>query len=227
MRHATARANTYALAAALALAPITINTPPAATHLLAHNHQQLQRTALTPAAALAVGAADMKIDLKINGYEETTCPDTLKQGRAGGSLGGGASVGIAQKCVKVTARAVNNQKTTVEDASVFGFVINGKDGSSVVANNPDMRTDAGQFAMIDKVPPGETDVEFLFVAQQNTDCRPTRKTKTSEATTCPIEGTEPLVPLKFQGIKAISYPGGDRYKTYDECEQNEFAEGCY
>jgi hypothetical protein len=26
--------------------------------------------------------------------------------------------------------------------------------------------------------------------------------------------------------QAIAYPGGDRYKLYDECEQNEFAEGC-
>ena len=64
-------------------------------------------------------------------------------------------------------------------------------------------------------------LQFIFVSQQSTDCRSTRTVK------CPIEGTEPLIPLKFEKMKAISYPGGDRYKTYDECEQNEFAEGCY
>ena len=42
----------------------------------------------------------------------------------------------------------------------------------------------------------------------------------------PVEGTLPLVGLKFEKVKAIAYPGGDRYKLYDECEQNEFAEGC-
>jgi hypothetical protein len=62
--------------------------------------------------------------------------------------------------------------------------------------------------------------QFLFVSQQGTDCRSTRTVK------CPVEGTEPLVSLKFDKLKAISYAGGDRYKLYDECEQNEFAEGC-
>jgi hypothetical protein len=41
-----------------------------------------------------------------------------------------------------------------------------------------------------------------------------------------VQGTKDLVPLKFEKLKAINYPGGDRYKVYDECEQNEFAEGC-
>lgn len=40
------------------------------------------------------------------------------------------------------------------------------------------------------------------------------------------QGTKPLNALKFEKVKAISYPGGDRFKTYNECEQNEFAEGC-
>ena len=41
---------------------------------------------------------------------------------------------------------------------------------------------------------------------------------------CPIEGTKPLVDIRFEKVKAIAYPGGDRYKGYNECEQNEFAE---
>ena len=39
--------------------------------------------------------------------------------------------------------------------------------------------------------------------------------------TASIEGL-----LRFESMKAVSYPGGDRYKTYDQCEQNPFAEGC-
>mgnify|MGYP004140804167 CR=1 FL=1 len=39
--------------------------------------------------------------------------------------------------------------------------------------------------------------------------------------TATIEGL-----LRFESMKAVSYPGGDRYKTYDQCEQNPFAEGC-
>jgi len=170
------------------------------------------------APAYAVGPENIALNIKA--YEEVACPPELAQGRAGGSLGAGASIGIAQKCVKVKAEATNTGKKAVPDAAVFGFVLSKEDGSSVVANNPDGRSDAGQFAMIDSVPPGKSEVEFVFVSQQNTKCRSTREFK------CPIEGTEPLVELKFQGVKAISYPGGDRYKLYDECEQNEFAEGC-
>ena len=150
------------------------------------------------APALAVGPEN--IALSVKSYEEVTCPETLAQGRAGGSLGAGASIGIAQKCVQVKAAAENNSDTAIPDAAVFGFVYNVQDGSSVVANNPDGRTDAGQFAMIDSVPKGKSEVDFIFVAQQNTDCRPTRKEK------CPVQGTEPLVPLRFQGIKARASP---------------------
>ena len=39
-----------------------------------------------------------------------------------------------------------------------------------------------------------------------------------------VEGTEPLLKLSFAKMKAVAYPGGDRFKFYDECEQNEFAE---
>jgi hypothetical protein len=34
----------------------------------------------------------------------------------------------------------------------------------VIANNPDLRSDAGQFAQITTVPPGTTTVSFVFVA---------------------------------------------------------------
>ena len=178
--------------------------------------------AALPAAARAVGPETIKLEIK--GYAEVTCPPELAQGRAGGSLGAGASSGIKQKCVEVSAAASNPTGKAVPDAAVFGRVFNKEDGSSVVANNPDGRTDAGQMAMIDSVPAGDNDLKFIFVAQQQTTCstRPDPNGKRPPCDdTASIEGL-----LRFESMKAVSYPGGDRYKTYDQCEQNPFAEGC-
>ena len=175
----------------------------------------------SPAPCQALGRGDMDIPLAIKGYEEVTCPEELRQGRAGGALGAGAGGGgIAQKCVKVNAQASNGSGKLVKDAGVFGIVYGKQDGMSVLGNGQDGKNDAGQFAMIDSIPAGESDISFLFVAQQSDDCIPTRQNK------CPVEGTKPLMTLQFEKVKAISYLGGDRYKVYDECEQNEFAEGC-
>ena len=101
-----------------------------------------------------------------------------------------------------------------------GLVSEAATSMSVLGNGQDGKNDAGQFAMIPKIPAGDSMVEFTFVSQQSDPCIPTRKEK------CPVEGTLPLVGLKFEKVKAIAYPGGDRYKLYDEGEQNEFAEGC-
>ncbi len=177
---------------------------------------------LSTTPAFALGPKDLTIGLAYKSYEEVTCPEALRQGRAGGALGAGAGgSGIAQKCVEVKATATNNSGKEVKDAGVFGVVNEATTGMSVLGNGQDGKNDAGQFAMIDVIVPGESDVSFIFVAQQSDDCVPTRKVK------CPVQGTKDLVPLKFEKLKAISYPGGDRYKVYDECEQNEFAEGCF
>ena len=99
---------------------------------------------------------------------------------------------------------------------------------SGLGNGQDGKNDAGQFAMIPKIAKGDSMVDFIFVSQQSTDCRNSRQKVDGKLVEykCPVEGTEPLVKLKFEKVKAIAYPGGDRYKLYDECEQNEFAEGC-
>ena len=60
----------------------------------------------------------------------------------------------------------------VEDAGVFGVVTETTTGMSVLGNGQDGKNDAGQFAMIPKVPPGKSDVEFVFVSQQADDCVP-------------------------------------------------------
>merc|ERR1719316_2470576 len=124
-----------------------------------------------PQASFALPGGIENIPLTVQSYEETECPDYLAQGRAGGALGAGAGgAGIAQKCVTVKATATNETGKDVKDAGVFG-VVNGKiDGMSVLGNGQDGKNDAGQFAMIDAIKPGESDVSFIFVAQQGDDC---------------------------------------------------------
>jgi len=171
----------------------------------------------------------MNIGLSVLSYEEISCPPELAQGRAGGALGAGAGgAGIAQKCVQVVAQTTNSQKETVKDAGVFGLVTEKATGMSVLGNGQDGKNDAGQFAMIPSVPPGKSEVTFVFVSQQADDCVPTKEKVDGKLVfkTCPVQGSKPLVELQFDKMKAIAYPGGDRYRLYDECEQNEFAEGC-
>ena len=170
-------------------------------------------------AAFALGPE--QVPLTVQSYEEITCPEELAQGRAGGALGAGAGGGgIAQKCVGVKAKASNGSGKSIKDAGVFGLVSDAETAMSVLGNGQDGKNDAGQFAMIDDIPAGDSMIEFVFVSQQSTECKNTRTNK------CSVQGTEPLVKLKFDKMKAIAYPGGDRYKGYDPCEQNEFAEGC-
>ena len=69
-----------------------------------------------------------------------------------------------------------------------------------------------------------------FVAQQASDCVD-RKFKNPETgkvefIKCSVQGDDPLVELKFEKLKAIAYPNAKQFKAYNECEQNEFAEGC-
>jgi len=180
-------------------------------------------------SAGAVGPQDLNIGLQVQDYAEVQCPPELAQGRAGGALGAGAGGGgIAQKCVEVKAQVTNPRKTAVKDAGVFGLVSEKATGMSVLGNGQDGKNDAGQFAMIPTIPPGESTATFIFVSQQADDCVTTRAKVDGKLveTKCPVQGSKPLVPLTFEKMKAIAYPGGERYKLYDECEQNEFAEGC-
>ena len=71
--------------------------------------------------------------------------------------------GLLPKCVLVTATATSKAKQSVKDAAVYGYVRTAT-GDSAIANNPDFRSDAGQFAMIKTVPPGSERVQFEFVA---------------------------------------------------------------
>ncbi|KAJ1625983.1 hypothetical protein T492DRAFT_1036018 [Pavlovales sp. CCMP2436] len=159
---------------------------------------------LPPQTAEAIGP--INVELTIKEYVEVTCPPELAAGRIGGSLGAAASKGVKQRCIRVVVTGLNPSKVGLVDSAVFGRVFNDQ-GNSIVANNQDGRTDAGQFAMIPLIPPGESQFEFVFVSVD------TKKN--------PEMGE-----LKFESLKAISYPGGERYKIYNPCEQNPAMDGC-
>jgi len=174
------------------------------------------------AASLRPGEVP-KFDMKIKEYKELKCPPALAAGRAGGSEGAGANAaGFAQKCVNVQASLDNPYGKEYDDVAVFGRVFSVDDTMSVLGNGQDGKNDAGQFATIDKVTKGPQDLNFIFVAQQPTACKP------EPFKPCPKEGVEPLVKLRFEQVKAIAYPktGAKQFKDIDECEGNEFAEGC-
>ena len=52
----------------------------------------------------------------------------------------------------------------LEKVGVYGFVSYGESGESVLANNPDMSTDAGQFALVESVSSKDTKLRFEFIA---------------------------------------------------------------
>lgn len=181
--------------------------------------------------ALAKPGDVAKLDLIMQEYAEVTCPEELASGRAGGALGAGAGGGgIAQKCVEVKVATKNDSGNELSGAGIFGRIEEVKSGMSVLGNGQDGKNDAGQFAMIDTIPKGESTVKFIFVAQQANDCVDKKfknpETGKVEFIKCSLQGDDPLVQLKFEKLKAIAYPNAKQFKLYNECEQNEFAEGC-
>ena len=52
----------------------------------------------------------------------------------------------------------------LEKVGVYGYVTYDDSGESVLANNPDLSTDAGQFAMIEAVSTKDKSLKFEFIA---------------------------------------------------------------
>lgn len=183
---------------------------PAAAMSAASRRSALQVAALAlvgsvlPPAPRADAFGPTSVEMTVKGYDIVTCPPELAAGRIGGSLGAAASKGVKQPCIKVTVVGNNPSGKELVDSGVFGRVFN-EQGNSIVANNQDGRTDAGQFAMIPKIKKGESTFDFVFVA---------------------TDSQKEMGKLKFESLKAIAYPGGDRYKIYDPCEQNPAMDGC-
>lgn len=96
---------------------------------------------------------------------------------------------------------------------MYGFVIDAVTGDSVLANNPDLSTDAGQFAMIEAITPKTTQVEFEFIAAV-----PMEKKLN--------EFENGIGELDFQSLRIVSFPGGQQYGAVSPCEMNEFSQEC-
>ena len=160
---------------------------------------------LSPLASLAFGPET--IELTNMRYEDTNKKvGEICAGRPLKPPGEKVAAGLLPKCVAVTATASSKSKKDVKDAAVYGYVKTAT-GDSAIANNPDFRSDAGQFAMIPKVPPGSTDVAFEFVA------------------VIP-DSKGDLGSLVFEGLKAVSYPGGARMATFTACEMDSLSDAC-
>lgn len=97
----------------------------------------------------------VELTVKIRGYSQVE----LCNGQKPLMPGQKAMEGLFPVCIEVEADVVNPDKAkSLKDVSVYGFVKEDAAGNSVLPNNPDFKSDSGQYAMIKLVPPGK----FVF-----------------------------------------------------------------
>ena len=124
-----------------------------------------------------------------------------------------AMKGLRGLCVTVTADLKDAPPKDLEKVGVYGFIQDGETGDSVLANNPDLNSDAGQFAMIESVKTSDTSVTFDFIAAIPKE----RDLSLFE---------NGIGPLKFSSLRIVSYPGGQQFGAISPCEMNEFSDEC-
>lgn len=155
--------------------------------------------------AEAVGP--VKIDLKNPVYSATVCPKDRP------IPGEKAMKGMRGLCVTVKADLADASPKDLEKVGVYGFVTDAESGNSVLANNPDLSTDAGQFAMVETITPKTKSITFEFVAAV-----PMEKDYSLE--------DNGIGELDFGSLRVISFPGGQQYGAINPCEMNEFSAEC-
>ena len=164
----------------------------------------LSSSAIFPSRSYGIGPTEIPIE--IANYKQVELCD----GRKPIMPGQKAAQGLFPVCIEVEAEVRNpKEKETLKDVSIYGFVKENDAGNSVLPNNPDFSTDSGQYAMIKSVSPGKSTVTYQFVAAVSGDPKKV-----------------PLPKLTFFKTKAISFPGGDRFKPLGVCEIDPRAEGC-
>lgn len=162
-------------------------------------------TSIAPQESKAIGP--VKVTLVNPTYTAQICPPDRP------IPGEKAMKGMKGVCVTVKANLEEGSPKDLEKVGVYGFVTDAKTGDSVLANNPDLSTDAGQFAMIEEVTTKTKSVEFEFIAAV-----PKEKDLESEA--------NGIGELDFLSLRLISFPGGQQYGTINPCEMNEFSSEC-
>jgi hypothetical protein len=100
-------------------------------------------TTSSPNRANAIGP--VKIGLTPTSYTALPCPKNRP------IPGQKAMAGMRGLCVTVEASLDEAPPKDLNKVGVYGFVTDGETGDSVLANNPDLSTDAGQFAMIESI----------------------------------------------------------------------------
>lgn len=121
--------------------------------------------------------------------------------------------GMRGLCVQVKGELAENSPKTLDKVGVYGFVTDSVTTESVLANNPDGGTDAGQFAMIPTISTTDKTIEFEFIAAV-----PREKNIT--------QYEDGIGPLDFRSLRVISFPGGQQYGAISPCEMNEFSDEC-
>lgn len=116
-------------------------------------------------------------------------------------------------CVTVQAELKSPPPKDLADVGVYGFVTDAITGDSVLANNPDLSTDAGQFGMVPSIKVTDQKIEFDFVAAvpQEKDIS---------------QFENGIGELSFTSLRVIDFPGGQQYGAISPCEMNEFSQEC-
>ncbi|KAL7453758.1 hypothetical protein ACHAWC_005391, partial [Mediolabrus comicus] len=155
--------------------------------------------------ANAVGP--IKIDIVNPTYTAAPCPKDKP------IPGEKAMKGMRGLCVQVKAELAENSPKLLDKVGVYGYVDDALTSESVLANNPDSGTDAGQFAMIPSVSTTDKKIEFEFIAAV-----PMEKDIS--------QYENGIGPLTFKSLRIISFPGGQQFGAISPCEMNEFSEEC-
>lgn len=158
-----------------------------------------------PEPANAIGP--IKINLSNPKYSAIPCPKDKP------IPGEKAMKGMKGLCVTVDVDLEDVAERDLDKIGVYGYVIDKGTGESVLANNPDLSTDAGQFAIIEKIKTTDKKTQFEFIAAV-----PREMDLTSFE--------EGIAPLSFKSLRVVSFPGGQQYGSIDPCEMNEFSDEC-
>jgi len=158
-----------------------------------------------PLAANAIGP--VKINLLNPTYTAVPCPKDRP------IPGEKAMKGMRGLCVTVNVELEESPAVPLSQVGVYGYITDKGTAESVLANNPDGGTDAGQFAMIDAITTSDKKISFEFIAAVP-----------SEQDLTPYD--EGIAPILFKSLRVVSFPGGQQYGKISPCEMNEFSDEC-
>mmetsp|Transcript_8930 Transcript_8930/g.19661 ORF Transcript_8930/g.19661 Transcript_8930/m.19661 type:complete len:147 (+) Transcript_8930:513-953(+) len=116
-------------------------------------------------------------------------------------------------CVTVRASLKEPPAQPLTAIGVYGFITDGISSESVLANNPDLNTDAGQFTIIPSIAAGQKEVTFEFIA-----ALPMEKDV--------AQYDNGIGPLNFNSLRVVSFPGGQQFGAISPCEMDEFSMEC-